>query len=53
MAFMFLEGFGVNQEVIEVCNQEIIQEFMERVVNVVLERTRGVAEAKRHNTILE
>jgi hypothetical protein len=32
LAFVFFQGFGIDKEIVKVCEQEDIEEFSERVV---------------------
>lgn len=51
--FIFLQRVGVDQEVIEVGGEELVEEIAERIVHEVLEGAWGIAEAERHNLVLE
>ena len=46
---MFLLRFGVDQDIVEVSCTGLIQKVVKEVVDIVLERGRGVAESEQHD----
>src|SRR6202041_517464 len=53
MLDMFLHGFGVDQDVVEVGNTKVIKIFLQCAVDIRLERSRGVRQSKRHDKVLK
>jgi hypothetical protein len=48
MFTVFINGFGVDQNIINIDNSEMA-ERIKNVIHNVLELTRGILKAKRHN----
>ncbi|KAG6894821.1 hypothetical protein C0992_004474 [Termitomyces sp. T32_za158] len=49
MVSVFLEGVGVDEDVVQVAYHEHVAHIMEDVIHEVLECGRGVGHAKRHH----
>src|ERR1700735_543250 len=50
---MFLHGFGVDQDVVEVGNTKVIKIFPQCAIDIRLERSGSVRQSKRHDKVFK